>query len=280
MLMRVRLLARAEIQRFVGSKRGLVSLVAFCLLWYGALTWFVLPAGRLASGGAGVGLDVMLDEYLGLGSLLRWPAPEYAAWWVASLYLLPFVAVVASADQIASDRARGTLRFLVLRASRLEILAGRFLGQAVIMAAATLVTLVSTLALVWFRHNTFVPNTLWTGETGVGGVVPIVGLAALALWMTLLPWIALMALVSALARTPSQATRYALIIWIVLSITAAWLSSRFGEHLVIDHLLPGSPVRTLLARIGSEAMVPASIGLVHAAIFLAGAALVMYRRDL
>ncbi len=277
LMMRILVLARAEVQRFVGSRRGLVSLLAFCLLWYAALTWFVLPAGRLASGGAGAGIDVLLDEYLSLGNLLRWPAQEYAAWWVAALYLLPFVSVVASADQIASDRARGTLRYLILRASRLEILAGRFLGQALIMAVATLVTMLSTLALVWYQHQSLVPNTRWAGEDGV---VPIVGLAALALWMTLLPWISLMALVSALARTPSQATRYALIIWIVLSIAAAWLSSRWGSNVVLDHLLPGSPVRTLLSRIGSEAMVPASIGLLHAAVFLVAAALVMCRRDL
>lgn len=287
MFTRVLILARAEVQRFVGSRRGLVSLLAFCLLWYAALTWFVLPAGRLAAGSSGVGLDVLLDDYLGLGNLLRWPAPEYAAWWVAALYLLPFVAVVASADQIASDRARGTLRYLVLRASRLEILAGRFFGQAMIMAAATLATLLSTLAVVWYQHRSLSPNALWTEDAAImpmtahtGTALTSIALAGLALWMTLLPWVALMALVSAVARTPSQATRYALIIWILLSITAAWLSSRFGEHVIIDHLLPGSPVRTLLSRMGSEAMLPATIGLLHAAVFLTGAAIVMYRRDL
>ncbi len=273
---RVLVLARAEVQRFIGSRRGLVSLLAFCLLWYLALSWFVLPAGRLASGGTSVGLEAMLDQYLGLGKLLRWPASEYAAWWIAALYLLPFVAVMASADQVASDRARGTLRYLVLRVSRLEILAGRFLGQAFIMAAAVLATVLSTLAVVWYQHRSLAPNDAADG----GSVIAVVGVATIALWVTLLPWLALMALVSSLARTPGQATRYALIIWVLLSIAAAWLASRFGEHVVLDHLLPGSPVRTLLSRMGSEALGPASIGLIHTMVFLALAAVVMYRRDL
>lgn len=273
---RIQILARAEIQRFVGSRRGLVSLLAFCLLWYAALAWFVMPAGRLASGSAGAGLEVVLDRYLGLGNLLRWPASEFAAWWVAALYLLPFVAVVASADQIASDRARGTLRYIVLRASRLEILGGRFLGQAIIMAGAVLATVLSTAAVVFYQHRSLTPNEAF--ETVAW--LPVVGFACFALWLTLLPWLALMALVSALSKTPGQATRYALVIWLLLSILGAWLSSRFGAHVVFDHLLPGSPVRTLLSQSGSDTLLPASIGLVHTAIFFSFAAVVMYRRDL
>lgn len=276
MVTRILLLARAEVQRFVGSRRGLVSLLAFCLLWFVAMRWFVLPASRLTANTSGIGLESLLDQYLGLGNLLRWPAAEYAAWWVAALYLLPFVAVVASADQIASDRARGTLRYLVLRTSRLEILAGRFFGQALIMAAAVLATVLSTLFMVWRNHGSLMPNA----EAGVESSLLVIAVATLALWMTLLPWLALMALVSSLARTPSQATRYALIIWVLLSIAAAWLSSRFGENVIFDNLLPGSPVRSLLSRIGTEALAPASIGLLHMCVFLIGAGIVMRRRDL
>lgn len=273
---RTLLLARAEIQRFIGSRRGLVSLLAFALLWYAAVHWFIRPAGQLVSGVSGAGFEVFLEEYLGLGNLLRWPAPEYAAWWVAALYLLPFVAVVASADQIASDRARGTLRYLVMRASRLEILCGRFAGQAIIMAAAVVVTMLSTLLLVLYEHGSWAPN-----ETAASlSLIPAVGFAGIALWLTLLPWLALMSLVSALSRTPGQATRYALIIWLVLSLVAAWLSSRFGANAILDHLLPGSPVRALLSRSGSDVLWPASIGLAHTLVFFVAASLVMYRRDL
>ena len=266
---RVPILAAGELRRFLASRRGPVSLLAFALFWYAVLVWAVRPAGLFADGAGGGGAGALLDRMLGFDPLSSWAAPQLAAWWAVALYVLPAVAVFASADQIASDRARGTLRYLVMRASRTEILLGRFLGQALLMAGVVLVTAASVLVLVAIDR----PDALGPATRSLPASV-------LALWLTLLPWIALMALVSALSATPGQATRYALILWVALSLLSGWLSRRFGERGWVEHLMPGSGVSAMLGRGAETALAPASIGLVHTAVFLGLAALVMTRRDL
>lgn len=267
--MTIVLLALGELKRVVASRRGLVSLLAFAVFWYAVLVWVVRPAGRFADGVGTRDVGAMLDRLLGFDLLLRWEAPQLAVWWVVALYVLPFVAVFASADQIASDRARGTLRYLVLRASRLQILSGRFIGQALLMAGVVAASALSVLLLVAIDR----PDAL-------SAAVPSLPAAMLALWLTLLPWIALMALVSALASTPGQATRYALILWVLLSLGAGWLSRRLAEHGWVEYLMPGSATRAMLGRSAEAALAPAAIGLLHTGVFLAAAALVMTRRDL
>jgi len=265
----VPLLALGELRRFLASRRGLVSLLAFALFWYALLVWFIRPAGVLAGSADAPGPALLLDRWLGLDLLSRWAARQLAAWWAIALYVLPFVAVFAAADQIASDRARGTLRFLVLRVSRIEILLGRFLGQALLMAGVVMATALGVLVLLAIDR----PDAL-------GDAWPSLPVSMLALWLTLLPWIALMALVSALASTPGQATRYALILWILLSLGAGWLSRRFEEHDWVQSLMPGSGAQAMLGRSAQAALAPAAIGLVQAAVFLGVAAVIMTRRDL
>ena len=267
--MRIPILATGELRRFLASRRGLVSLLAFALLWYAVLVWVIRPAGLFADGAGGRGAGALIDRLLGFDPLLGWAAPQLAAWWAVALYLLPALAVFASADQIASDRARGTLRYLVMRASRIEILLGRFFGQALLMAGMVLATAASMLALVAIDR----PDAL-------GAATRSLPASVLAVWLTLLPWIALMALVSSLASTPGQATRYALILWVVLSLVSGWLSRRFGDQGWVEHLMHGSGVRAMLGRSAETALAPASIGLVHTVVFLGLAALVMTRRDL
>lgn len=267
--MKTVLLALGEVRRLLASRRGLVSLLAFAAFWYAVLVWFVRPAGRLAGSSDSPGPAALLDELLGFNLLERWPAPEMAAWWVAALYALPFVAVLTGADQIASDRARGTLRYLVLRVSRLQVLLGRFLGQALLMLAMVLATGLSSVVVVALERAHAVSDALAS--------VPA---ATLAIWLTLLPWVALMALVSALSSTPGQATRYAVILWVVLSIASGWLARRFPDVALVDHLLPGSSVRALYAHTGQSALAAASIGVVQALVLLTLAAVVMRRRDL
>lgn len=270
--MRLARLASAEVARFVASRRGLVTAIGFALVWWVVLWYVVRPAGTLGENGTGLA-DLMLDA-VGLGALANWPAPELAAWWVTTLYGLPVVAVLASADQISSDRARGTLRYLVLRATRLEILLGRFCGQCMVQAIAVAATLISVLVLVALADASRI------GESRLVETLAFAPSAGIAVWLTLLPWVALMTLVSSIADTPRRATLYATILWVLLSILTGWLQRRFGDLGTLDYLLPGSQVRAMIVERSTPALALASIGLAHAALFLAAAGLVMRQRDL
>ena len=262
-------LASDEVLRLLSTKRGLLSMIGFCLVWVAVLIYGVMPAARLVSGASESGLlDLLMDQYR-LSSAELWPAPELNVYWVTCLYLLPFLAILTSADQTASDRDRGTLRYLVLRCGRLEIFFGRYLGQILIMLGVVLITLGSVLAVIAINSSDFLPESL-------ASALPIV----VSLMLLLAPYIALMAVVSVLARTARQATLYAVILWIGMSLLISYLRHWFPDASLLDWALPGSQVSDLLWLSGWETLTLAPIPIVHTLFFLAVGAVFMKRRDL
>ena len=70
-------------------------------------------------------------------------------------------------------------------------------------------------------------------------VVPLIGPVVLNQFVVLLPYVALMACMSVLARSARQATIYAVIAWILVSLASGLVQDRFGPLPWIDWLLPG-----------------------------------------
>jgi ABC-type transport system involved in multi-copper enzyme maturation permease subunit len=81
-----------------------------------------------------------LFDVIGLGSSQHWSIPEFDVFWQLALIIFPMLSIAMAADQTCSDRARGTLRFMVLRSSRDRVFFGRFTGvmliQALLISAA------------------------------------------------------------------------------------------------------------------------------------------------
>ncbi len=266
---RIRILAQDEILRLVSTRRGIIALAGFLLVWIAVLNYLILPAAAFFVGASDAGIAEVLLARLGLEAWQQWPAPELAVYWVVCLYLLPFFAFISSADQTASDRSRGTLRYLVLRCSRLEIFAGRFLGQCIILVLVVLVTLATVLVAVIFNTPDALPESITHA--------PVI---IVNLWLLVMPYIALMALVSVLAKSARQATLYAVIIWISVSFLVGYLQARFGPLSFLDWVLPGSQVSQLMRLSDWQTLALAPIPIVHTIVLLFVGAFLMYRRDL
>lgn len=267
--MRILVLAQDEILRLLSTKRGVISLLGFLLIWIAVLNYGILPAAAFFVGASESGLTEMLLPRLGLEAWQQWPAPELAVYWVVSLYLLPFFALITSADQTASDRSRGTLRFLVLRCSRLEIFFGRFLGQFVILSLVVVATLVSVLIVILL----YSPQLLSASMASA----PII---VVNLLLLVLPYIALMAWVSVMARSARQATLYAVIAWLTVSLLVGYLQSKFGPMALLDWALPGSQVSQLLRLHDWQTLKLAPIPIVHTVVLLLIGGYMMRQRDL
>jgi len=267
--MRILVLAQDEVLRLLSTRRGLIALVGFLLIWVAVLRYGILPAAALFGDAQLSGLVEYVLSWLGMEDVRNWPTPELAVYWVITLYLLPFFAFMASADQTASDRSRGTLRYLVLRCSRLEIFLGRFLGQCIIMLLVVFVTLSSVLLVVM----------LYSPENFALAIAKA-PLITLNLLIVVAPYVALMALVSVLARSARQATLYAFIIWISVSLLVGYLQSKFGPLLLLDWALPGSQIGQLLRLSNWSMLSLAIIPIVHTALFLGIGAILMRQRDL
>lgn len=262
-------IALNEWARLFLSKRGWIAIIAFALIWAIFLMYVIAPAAKfISSQDAGMVLGALLERF-GANALNNWQSKEIALYWAFSLYLLPFFTMISAADQIASDKARGTLRFLVLRTSRSALFFGRFIGQYVIQLFIILITVASVLALIAYHSAENLPDAIEE--------VPIV-VANLAL--VLLPYVALMALVSVIAHSAKQATLYAIIGWIVLWFVLGYVQGKFGPFPILDWVLPGSQLGTLVRMGGWDTLNLAPIPLLHTFVLLGFGWFAISRSDL
>ena len=257
-----------EWSRLFLTRRGWLSISAFLLVWILILVTIIAPAARVVTSELG-GLAAVALEAVGLDNLSSWPSVEMALYWVISLYLLPLFSITIAADQIASDKTRGTLRYLALRTTRSQIFFGRFLGQITIQILLVAATLLSVLLLVGY----YSPDKL----TGALQSTPVVFVNLL---LVLMPYIALMALLSVIARSARQATLYAIVAWIVISIAIGVIQNRYGPLPMLDWVLPGSQIGNLLRLDGWDTLALAPIPLLHTAVLLFAGWLAMRRIDL
>lgn len=262
-------IARFELVRVFATARGLLFALAFALVWFFILRYVVAGASHYLSGGQ---IEAMLRQLFGSNAASNgnvWTVPELLIFWLIGLYLLPLFTLLIAADQTASDKARGTLRLLNLRASRDSIFFGRFLGQMLIQGLLVLLALASTLALAILRDGSLLHEGLRTSAFVLTNML-----------LVLLPYTALMALVSVVARSARQATLYAVLLWIVCSVVVAWLKSHWPELTLFDWLLPGAQIPALMLRQGWEAFELAGVPLVQAGFLLLIGRTVMQRAAL
>lgn len=250
-------IARNEWARLFMSKHGWLAIIAFGLIWTLFLIYVIRPAARyISSVDVGFIFDFILPK-IDATTLGNWQSTEIGLYWVFALYLLPFFTMVSAADQIASDKTRGTLRFLVLRASRSQIFFGRFIGQYLVQLLVILITLLSVLALIALNSPDNLANAV--------SEAPIV-VANLAL--VLLPYVAMMALFSVLASTARQATLFAIVGWIVLWFLLGYVQSKFGPLSILDWVLPGSQFGSLIKLPGWDTLSLAPIPLLQTLVLL------------
>ncbi len=261
-------LARYELSRLFMTRRGLLSLFAFALVWFLILRYAIYGAAQFFMADAPGGLIVSFFNSAIINNLMSWQVPELAVFWVITLYLLPIFCIALTADQTASDRARGTLRLLHLRATRDGIFFGRFIGQLLILLLLILLALITTVMLVLIRDNSM--------------LIPAVKLSlilAVNLMLVLLPYTALMAWVSSMARSARQATLYAIIIWIVFSIFTGWLSSQYPGLWGLDKVLPGAQISELLQLSGWDTLSLAYLPIIQTIVLLGLGRFMMQRSD-
>ena len=262
------LLARYELSRMFMTRRGLLSLTAFALIWFLVLRYAIFGAAQFFMADAPGGLIVSFFNSTIINNLMSWQIPELAVFWVISLYLFPVFCIMLTADQTASDKARGTLRLIHLRATRDGIFFGRFAGQMLILIMLIGLALMTTVVLVMLRDSSLLIPTLRLSF-----------ILFVNLIVVLLPYTALMAWVSAMARSARQATLYAVIIWIIFSLVSGWLASRFPELLMLDKVLPGAQISNLLQVSGWNTLLLAYIPIVQTVVLLFLGRLMMQRSD-
>lgn len=262
-------IAKFELTRLLLTRRGTIAIAAFALVWFVILRYAIYPASNfLADAGGNSLLDYLLGE-VNLGHLADWLVPELSVYWLFSLFLLPLFSIALAADQTASDRARGTLRFLHLRATRSVIFFGRFLGQMFVHFLLIVVTVATTFALALYRDSALLSE-------GFAHLSVIV----VNLHIVLLPYVALMAMVSIMSKSARQATLFAVILLIVFKLLVSFLQNRFPAVTLLDWILPGSQITPLLQLQSWDTLSFAPIPIAQTLVLLGAGWLIARRIDL
>ena len=221
------LISQFELTRLFLTKRGAVLLAAFAIVWFLILKYPVsYSVGILANESFGENITVFSSQ-LNLDYLLQWAYSEVAVYWLFAIFIFPFIAVLMTSDQTASDATRGTIRFLLLRTSRNQLLFGRFIGQLIIISIL--------IALTMFAAFTM---GVWREPSSALAAIPQLLLVASNLVLVCLPFIALMALFNSWIQSSKLSVVFTIILLPIVTGIISWLS---GHISVLEHLLMAIP---------------------------------------
>ncbi|MEI6858228.1 MAG: ABC transporter permease subunit [Shewanella sp.] len=252
------ILARFELKKLLFNPKGVISLIAFALVWMLILLYPIRSASDiLMSPDFKQFVTSVFGEY-SVDKLFQWQVAEMAIFWIAALFLFPLFSIFVSADQFSSDKSRGSFRFIILRTGRDSLFFGRFIGSMLIQSLLLILTISATILLVITRDSSLSLLAIGSGM-----------MVFINIFIILLPYTALMALLSLYANSARQATIYAILLWAISAIISAIVNSQFpAVSELLSWILPGAQLSMMINTQGVSSLVYAPIPLIQAAMLL------------
>ena len=246
--MQLLLYTQQEMARLFKTRRGLVVLVLFGIMW--TMSMFLINYLYESA-------SENLTQLTKAGELYTGPLPMYFIWAVG-LFVFPLVPMLLCTDLLVSDLQRGTVRFLLLRSTRVDFVIGRFLGQIINLTILVYVGLTITLGL--FNY--------W------GYIQPLEQLITLAIYganflILCLPILGMVALFSTFATKPLRVMLWCMLFWSTSSMFIWCMPDPFGIIHWVGYLVPGHQIDDLVQLKSWETFKLAPIAIGQTAIFLA-----------
>lgn len=256
---RVIAFAQFEFSRFLFSKRGLVAIISYLAIWSLILT-------NVVAKGAAFFKDPQFERFMaqllgevGLENLSTWAVPELIVFWLVAVLTFPFFAMFSAADQLCSDKARGTIRFLLLRAKREDLLLGRFLGQVLVVAAFIGIALLASNMLI-----------VWNDAGQLSGSLHLSSQILVDLMFVVLPMIAFMLLLNVYSTSSKQAIVHCLLLLTLGSIIIGLLAEYIWQGFsFLGYLLPNASLfdtLALSASVSEQYLLPLAQTLIYGAL--------------
>lgn len=264
---RVLLLAEYELKNQFITRRAMIALGAFALVWLAMYRYVVYEAVVIINQPDFKELMFGLFGQFGLQELVTWPDAEMAVFWLLALIIYPAFTVFMCNDMLVSDKQRGTLRFFALRVTRLELILGRFFGQMTSLALLMFISYVGAILLVLNRDASLLPDA-------IGHAV----VSYLLLLVNLLPFAALMLMLNTVVRSSRMALVYLTLIYTLGLLILTLLQTKLGLPLFFDYVIPGEPldeIATLQPNFISGVLWP----LAHTALLIAASYGLLKRGD-
>lgn len=234
-IQRIWTIVQFELIRLFGSKRGLITLAAFSCIWFLIYFYVINSAADFITSASFKNISQQVFGQLNLLNVLEWGVPQLAVYWLVAMYLLPMFALMFACDQTCSDRERGTLRFILLRTTRSELLLGRFLGQVLISFILITLTLSVSLILALVSGQTLTLDQMSIALKVLGQLILIT-----------LPFIGSMSLINSFVKT----AKMSMVIYTLLYVLGGILINLIGyfafDVSVLFYLYPGEQIDRVL----------------------------------
>ncbi len=205
-----------------------------------ATLWKSEPFRRMIRKGVG---DEVYDDIAG-----RHPVELFYAWLVFAF--VPLLAVMVAGNRISDDLRSGSARYMLVRATRAEWAAGKFLGQILMTALALAVSAIGAWVVALFRLSGVGAAALLSGMLGWGLRALVYSVA----------WLGVALGISQTTHSGSRATAFG-IVAVFAFLVLTQLLARWGKaddwRAVLENfdvLIPYSP-RMLLWRRGMAPLV-------------------------
>ncbi|RLV61145.1 ABC transporter [Parashewanella curva] len=263
------LITAFDVQKLFFQRRGVIAISCFSLVWLFLLIYPIHGAVELLNNPNFKDFIIGFAQMSQTEKLLNWQVPELTVYWVIALYLYPMFSIIITADQFASDKQRGTLRFLLLRSNRDSLFFGRFLAQMLIQTILIALSLLATIFLACYRDIDLLLPSLSSS-----------GFIVIALIINLLPYTALMSLLSLHANSARQATLYAVLFWMLTSLGLAILNYFFPVTEFLQFIKPGVQLSDMLNTQGAGVLTYSMLPIIQAVAFLALGRVYMQRSAL
>ncbi|MDP2561071.1 ABC transporter permease subunit [Psychrobium sp. 1_MG-2023] len=262
------LICQFELIRLFFTKRGAILLIAFSVVWFLILKYPVFESVKILSNpNFGENITVFSSQ-LNLQQIVQWPYSELAVYWLFAVFAFPITSVLMSSDQLASDTNRGTVRFLLLRSTRSQLLYGRFFGQVLIIASLITMTALAALIMGMVRDISLLSSS-FDELANIG----------LNLLISCLPFIALTSLLNVISKSSKLSVVLIVILIPVLTGLISYLTQyiSFIEYLL--WIIPGLQLTETVQGLGfsvNTTLLP----LAQTAVYLAICHLTLTRRAL
>ena len=250
--LRIKLFCRQQIEMAVRTRRGLIALLSFSLIWFLSLTGLVAAAK-----------GAIVFEAIGFGA---WPTLPSFVYWCGGLIAFSLMPLILTADLFVSDGQRRTLRLYVLRRTRVEILLGRFIGQVILLAIYA--ALGSICAWGYF---------LWENAVFPLGYRHLIGLCALHFWSMGLPVIGCVSFFSIGASSPRRAMMSVIALWSAVTLLRFNLFYDTPLFDAFAYVIPGHQLPLLFDKTATQTLPYLAIPLLQSIVFL-GISIFRFRR--
>lgn len=266
---RLLLVGQFEVKRSFATRRGILSIVTFAVVWCAILLYPLRFSAELLAQETDLMQGLSFFDLIGFSSIQQWPIPEFGLFWHLALLIFPMLSIALAADQTCSDRERGTLRFIVVRSSRDSVFFGRFAGVMVIQALLIVATALSILALVLYRDAALLSSAL-----------PDLLVVTVNVILAVLPFTAMMAALSAKVKSARQATVWAILVWIFLAGIIGGFAYYLPTLAFLKLLVPGYQLSDLAKLSGWQTLQLAYVPLLQSVTLLAFGRWIMARQTL